>query len=143
YSISVERRRQCAYRLSIIGSISSSIICKSSMKQPALAEVPTDRLSALLERFRVRAHLFHAGPLCGITHFPAVPGRAFLHVLRRGSLEVAHPAGSGTARRSVLCEPTLLLYPRPLEHHFHNAPREGSDFVCATLEFDGGARHPL
>lgn len=113
------------------------------MKQPTLTEAPTDRLSALLERFRVRAHLFHAGPLCGITHFPAVPGRAFLHVLRRGSLEVAHPAGSGAARRTVLCEPTLLLYPRPLEHHFHNAPREGSDFVCATLEFDGGARHPL
>ena len=34
---------------------------------PGAAVVPAeggvDRLSALLERFRVRAHLFHAGPL--------------------------------------------------------------------------------
>lgn len=102
-----------------------------------------DRLSALLERFRVHAHLFHAGPLCGVTHFAAAPGRAFLHVLRRGEMEVTHRPRSGAPRRLRLCEPTLLLYPRPLEHDFHNAPLEGSDFVCATLDFDGGARHPL
>ena len=109
--------------------------------------VPTsetfDRLSALLERFRVRAHLFHAGRLCGSTHFTAEPGRAFLHVLRRGELEVTHPPRSGAPRTLTLSAPTLLFYPRPLEHHFHNAPSEGSDFVCATLDFDGGARHPL
>ena len=38
---------------------------------------------------------------------------------------------------------TLLFYPRPLEHAFHNAPVDGADFVCATLDFDGGAQHPL
>ncbi|MFT3665435.1 AraC family transcriptional regulator [Piscinibacter sp.] len=102
-----------------------------------------DRLSALLERFRVRAHLFHAGPLCGVTHFDARPGRAFLHVLRRGEMAVTHRARSGAPRRLVLNEPTLLFYPRPLAHDFHNAPAEGSDFVCATLDFDGGAQHPL
>lgn len=102
-----------------------------------------DRLSALLERFRVHAHLFHAGPLCGVTHFAAAPGRAFLHVLRRGQMEVTHRPRSGAPRRLRLSEPTLLLYPRPLEHDFHNAPQEGSDFVCATLDFDGGPRHPL
>ena len=51
-----------------------------------------DRLSALLERFRVHAHLFHAGPLCGVTHFDAKPGRAFLHVLRHGDMVVTHRA---------------------------------------------------
>ena len=104
---------------------------------------PIDRLSSLLERFRVRAHLFHAGPLCGVTHFAAEPGRGFLHVLRRGDLVVKHRARSGVARTIKLTEPTLLFYPRPLEHHFHNAPSEGADFVCATLNFDGGAQHPL
>ena len=102
-----------------------------------------DRLSALLERFRVRAHLFHAGPLCGVTHFAAQPGRAFLHVLRRGSMEVTHRPKSGAPRKLRLTEPTLLFYPRPLDHDFHNAPVDGSDFVCATLDFDGGVRHPL
>ncbi len=103
-----------------------------------------DRLSALFERFRVRAHLFHTGPLCGVTRFAAEPGRAFLHVLRRGDMVVTHrDRRAALPRRMALHEPTLLFYPRPLEHHFHNAPSDGSDFVCATLDFDGGIRHPL
>ncbi|MBS0465793.1 MAG: AraC family transcriptional regulator [Proteobacteria bacterium] len=113
------------------------------MNPPDAALAGVDRLSALLERFRVHAHLFHTGPLCGVTHFAAAPGRAFLHVLRRGEMEITHRQRSGAPRRLRLCEPTLLLYPRPLEHDFHNAPQEGSDFVCATLDFDGGPRHPL
>ncbi len=102
-----------------------------------------DRLSSLLERFRVHAHLFHAGPLCGVTHFDAQPGRGFLHVLRKGEMVVTHRARDGAPRRLKVQEPTLLFYPRPLAHHFHNAPTEGADFVCATLDFDGGANHPL
>lgn len=102
-----------------------------------------DRLSCLLERFRVRAHLFHNGPLCGVTRFAAEPGRGFLHVLRRGEMVVRHRPKSGAPRRIVISEPSVLLYPRPLAHDFHNAPSEGSDFVCATLDFDGGERHPL
>jgi len=74
---------------------------------------PIDRLSALLERFRLRAHLFHAGPLCGVTHFAAQPGRGFLHVLRSGEMEVTHRA-RGVRRRLQVSEPTLLFYPRPL-----------------------------
>lgn len=103
---------------------------------------PIDRLSALLERFRMRAHLFHTGPLCGVTHFAAQPGRGFLHVLRSGSMEVTHRA-RGVKRVIKVNEPTLLFYPRPLAHNFHNAPVDGSDFVCATLDFDGGETHPL
>ncbi len=102
-----------------------------------------DRLSSLFERFRVRAHLFHQGALCGVTHFDAVPGRGFLHVLRRGELVVTHRSRSGAPRRVKVNEPSLLFYPRPLVHDFHNAPAEGCDFVCASLDFDGGASHPV
>lgn len=105
--------------------------------------VHLDRLSALLERFRVRAHLFHAGPLCGLTHFDAAAGRGFLHVLWRGEMTVTHRARSGAPRRLAVTGPTLLFYPRPLAHDFHNAPVAGADFVCASLDFDGGAAHPL
>ncbi|HYW56643.1 MAG TPA: AraC family transcriptional regulator [Polaromonas sp.] len=104
---------------------------------------PVDRLSSLLERFRVRAHLFHTGPLCGVSHFAAERGRGFLHVLRRGSMVVTHKPRHGAPTRVVVNEPTLLFYPRPLAHNFHNAPQDGSDFVCATLDFEGGASHPL
>ncbi len=110
---------------------------------PPSSAVPLDRLSALLERFRVHAHLFHAGPLCGVTTFDARAGRGFLHVLRCGSMVVHHRDDDGVAHDLMVNEPSLLFYPRPLAHVFNNAPAEGSDFVCATLDFDGGAQHPL
>lgn len=102
---------------------------------------PLDRLSPLFERFRVRASLFHAGPLCGVTHFDARPGRGFLHVMRNGEMEVRHAAATGLVEHLWVREPSLVFYPRPLAHDFHNAPAEGSDFVCATLDFEAG--HPL
>lgn len=102
-----------------------------------------DRLSALLERFKVRAQLFHAGPLCGFSSYVAQPGRGFLHVLRRGEMVLTHQPRSGAPRRIKILEPSLLFYPRPLTHEFHNAPVDGADFVCATLAFEGGTEHPL
>lgn len=108
------------------------------MPQPSI-----DRLSALLERFRVRAHLFHSGAICGLARFEARSGHGYLHVLRRGRMAVTHGARSGAPRRLELDQPTLLFYPRPLDHAFHNPPREGADFTCAELAFDGGAAHPL
>ncbi len=121
---------------SVLGTLSSNTMASESPP-------PVDRLSALLERFHVRAQLFHSGPLCGVTRFMAEPGRGFLHVLRRGEMVVTHPAGVGVARRQSLREPTLLFYPQALRHDFHNAPSEGSDLTCASLSFDGGAAHPL
>lgn len=103
---------------------------------------PVDRLSALLERFRVRARLFHEGALCGLSSFPAEPGRGFLHLLRAGELVVRHARGSGAPAHLRLDQPSLLLYPRPLAHRFET-PADGSDFVCAELQFEGGDAHPL
>lgn len=128
--------------------VRSSAAATGPVPAPVSAPAPRDaealdRLSALLERLRVRAHLFHSGPLCGHTPFEARPGRAFLHVLRRGTLQVAHPPLPGLPARLTLCEPTLLLYPRAVPHVFHNPPVDGSDFTCATLDFDGGEHHPL
>jgi AraC-like DNA-binding protein len=100
-----------------------------------------DRLSPLFDRFRVKASLFHTGPLCGVTHFDAQPGRGFLHVMRNGEMEVRHASDTGLVQRLQVREPSLVFYPRPLAHDFHNAPAEGSDFVCATLDFEAG--HPL
>ncbi len=104
---------------------------------------PIDRLSGLLERFRVRAQLHHAGALCGLNHFDAAEGHGYLHVLRRGRLELSHPGAREVPRRLRFDEPTLLLYPRPFTHRFHNPPADGADFTCARLDFDGGAQHPL
>lgn len=104
---------------------------------------PVDRLSGILERFRVHAQLHHAGALCGIDHFDAGEGNGYLHVLRRGSLKVTHPVARDVPEVMHFDEPTLLLYPRPFTHRFHNPPVGGSDFTCARLRFDGGAYNPL
>ncbi len=104
---------------------------------------PIDRLSGLLERFRVHAQLHHSGAMCGLNTFDAREGHGYLHVLRRGHLEVSHPGAREVPGSMRFDEPTLLLYARPLTHRFHNPPSEGPDFTCARLRFDGGADHPL
>lgn len=125
------------------------MICSKSSRLHAessdiiAAVTSLDRISPLLERFRVRTRLFHTGPLCGVTTFAAHPGRGFLHVLRRGQMTVTHQERGGRLVEVVVDRPSLLFYPRPLEHAFHNAPTDGSDFACATLDFEGGSTHPL
>jgi AraC-like DNA-binding protein len=104
---------------------------------------PIDRLSTVLERFHVHAQLLHSGALCGVHRYGGGPGPGYLHVLRRGAMEVRHPKETGLPARVKLAQPTLLLYPRGTAHRFHNPPHEGADFTCATLHFDGGVRHPL
>lgn len=104
---------------------------------------PIDRLSGLLERFRVRAQLHHTGALCGLSHFDACEGHGYLHVLRRGTLQVHHPGSREVPESMCFDEPTLLLYPRPFTHRFRNPPVDGADFTCARLAFDGGAQNPL
>lgn len=108
----------------------------------AMSMDPVDRLSPLLDRFRVRTRLFHSGPLCGVTDFSAGMGRGFLHLLRRGEMELTVRGASGPAR-SRITSPSLMFFPRPIDHAFLNAPTEESDFACAALDFDGGATHPL
>jgi AraC-like DNA-binding protein len=78
-----------------------------------------------------------------VTTFAAAPGRGFLHVLRKGGMTVSHQGADGRVQSLQVERPSLLLYPRPLEHAFHNAPTEESDFACATLDLEDGTVHPL
>ena len=116
------------------------------MNAPDTSVTGVDRLSALLERFRVRAHLFHAGPLCGVTPFAAEPGRAFLHVLRRGEMEVMHRPRSGAPRRLRLNQPTLRDKLPPLPMYWFvrqqiafagryglRGPRDLINYLCLAL----------
>jgi AraC-like DNA-binding protein len=108
-----------------------------------MSELPIDRLSTLLERFRVRTHLSFNGTMCGLHRFDQSDGKGYLHLLRRGNLEVRHPGTKGMPKTLRLTEPTLLFYPRPLTHHFHNPPQDGSDLTCAQIDFDDWQTHPL
>lgn len=123
-------------------SLKDGIPSKVSATTAETAGAPIDRLTPVLERFRVQASLFHSGPLCGHQVFDATPGRGFLHVLRRGEMDMLHGQGPRKSR-THLSEPTLLLFPRAVHHEFINPPIDSSDFTCATLDFDGGARNPI
>lgn len=101
--------------------------------------MPTDRLDALLQRFSVRAQMFHSGPLCGAHVFPEVGDYGQLHLVRRGPVQAHHGA-----RRSVrIREPSLIFYPRPLRHRLITDADQGADLACANLSFNAGPLNPL
>lgn len=99
----------------------------------------SDRLSALLQRFELRARVFHGGTLCGAARFDASPGMGHLHLLRRGRLGVTGAQG----RRTVLDEPSVLFFPRPTAHRLDGGGAPGAEIVCATVEFGLGEENPL
>ncbi len=104
---------------------------------------PIDRLSGLLERFRVRTRLSFSGTMCGKHVFAQTPNKAYLHVLRSGAMEIRHPGAKGVPARIKIDVPTLIFYPRPFTHHFHSAPRDGSAFTCAEIAVDADLAHPI
>ena len=104
-----------------------------------LIEACTDRLDALLNRFPVRARLFHSGALCGATEFSAPAESGQMHLIRAGAVKVIHP-GQAALEIEV---PSLLFYPRPLGRCFITDAERGADLACADLRFEGGRDNPI
>jgi AraC-like DNA-binding protein len=103
----------------------------------------TDRLSALLQRFELRARVVHGGALRGTARFGdgdnGGAGLGHLHLLRRGPLRLTLPSGQ---RRTVL-EPSVLLVPQGSAHRLDGGQGDGADLVCATVDFGAGDENPL
>ncbi len=99
----------------------------------------SDRLSALLQRFELRARVLHTGALRGPAHFDGSAGVGHLHLVRRGPLRVTDPQG----RRSSVKEPSVLFIPRPGAHRLDGGNGPGSDLVCAAIDFGLGDENPL
>lgn len=99
----------------------------------------TDRLAALLDHFSVEARVFNTGPLCGINIVGGDSDAGQLHLVRDGHVEVHNGDGS----RCSVGQPSLLLYPRPLQHRFITDPARGADFCCADVRFGDGAVNPI
>lgn len=98
-----------------------------------------DRLEVLLERFSVRAQMFHAGTLCGINDLAPEGDTGQLHLVKRGAVSVSHRG----AEELRITSPSLLLYPRPLAHRFVMDMKEGAELTCANLRFEGGSANPV
>lgn len=98
-----------------------------------------DRLDALLHRFSVTAHMFHSGPLCGITEYKPRRDYGQIHLVRSGVVQIDH----GARKRERVDEPSLIFYPRPLPHRFITDRKDGADLACANVSFNGGEINPL
>ncbi|MGB6103018.1 MAG: AraC family transcriptional regulator [Pusillimonas sp.] len=97
-----------------------------------------DRLAALMAHFPVNAEVFNAGALCGINTLESDGAHGQLHLVRSGAIEVQYGMELLHVER-----PSLLLFARPLTHHFVTDAELGADMVCANLLFEGGAGNPI
>ena len=106
---------------------------------PISAPPHLDRLSALLQRFEIRAGVFRAGPMCGMADFTRPGEGGHIHILRGGMLRMTN----GNDAPVTLREPTVLFYPRALPHTLDTggADREVA-LLCARIDL-GGAGNPL
>lgn len=99
----------------------------------------TDGISQLLDHVGLRANAFYAGPLCGLHGFAADEGVGHLHVIRSGEVR-ALQAGHGDI---VVREPSLLFYPRPLDHRLNIEDTVVADVVCASVRYDAGLENAI
>ena len=98
-----------------------------------------DRLSNLLARFSVAAHVDRSGVLQHAAAFDGARDAGRLHLLRSGSAQVLH-AGWTPLK---LSRPSLLFYPRPFAHRLQPEPGPAVSCVSAAIRFDGGSVSPL
>lgn len=99
----------------------------------------TDRLSAILEHFELRARVFHSGSMCGVATFDEEKGSGHLHLLRSGQLRVESPGAAAIE----LKQPTLLFYPRAAPHRLRSEEKAPVDLLCASIDFGPAALNPL
>jgi len=99
----------------------------------------TDGISRLLDHLGLRANTFYTGPLCGLHDFAADEGVGHLHVIRAGAMRAVQ---AGHADIPV-SEPTLLFYPRPINHRLDVDDSVAADVLCATVRYDAGQENPV
>lgn len=97
---------------------------------------PEDRLSAVLERFPVRAGIFHTGPVCGTFDFDRQSKPGQFHLVRAGRAELTDAQGS---RRIV--EPSIIFMPDAASHRL--VTESEVELICATVRFGASGPSPL
>jgi len=97
-----------------------------------------DRLVWLLERFELRAEVFHSGRVLRCIYHDAAEGVGHLHMLRGGTVRLESP---GTPPQRVE-EPSAIFYLNPTSHAL-TPGSDGADLVCANIDFGAGQGNPL
>lgn len=97
-----------------------------------------DRLVWLLERFELRAEVFHSGKVLRCVYHDAAEGVGHLHMLRGGTVRLE----SVGTRPQRIAEPSAIFYLNPTSHSL-TPGTEGADLVCANIDFGAGQGNPL
>jgi AraC-like DNA-binding protein len=98
-----------------------------------------DPVSRLLDHVGMRAKTFYTGPLCGLHGFGADEGVGHLHVLRSGELQAQCNGHQDIAVR----EPSLLFYPRPIDHRLNIEAPLVADVLCASVHYGVGMENAI
>ncbi|KJZ40303.1 AraC family transcriptional regulator [Pseudomonas sp. B21-040] len=98
-----------------------------------------DRLSTLLTHFGVSAGSFFSGRFCDAVVFDGEQSTGHIHLLQAGELTLK----LADEPDRLLTEPTLIFFPRPYRHRLFASEASGTQLVCASLDFDGGAGNAL
>lgn len=96
-----------------------------------------DQLSALFDRFPVRAGVFYTGALCGVYDFERDIKPGHFHLVRSGSAEL-HDESQG---RVQITEPSVIFMPDAASHRLVAQP--GVDVLCATVRFGLARANPI
>lgn len=97
-----------------------------------------DRLSALISNFKIKSTVFSHGTLCGEYAFEIYDRLGHIHIIKKAPLDVV--MGKKTIRVE---KPSIVFFPRPLEHIFKSIDSDGADMVCATVAIGNGLSNPL
>lgn len=99
-----------------------------------------DRLAPLLDRFHLKASIFHSGALCGLATFDEEEGVGHLHLVDGGE---AFLLGTRSGDRQALPKPALVLFPHPTSHRLFVPEGYSAQLLCAAVRFGGGASDPI
>lgn len=97
-----------------------------------------DRLTGLLQHFRLQARVFNNGPLCTASSHGSDEDVGHIHILKHGSLRLEFPG----RRARVIEEPTIVFLPKPTSHRLVPGP-EGAHTVCGAFSFGAFTVNPL
>ena len=97
-----------------------------------------DRLSALLNSFKIRTKVFGHGVLCGQHAFDIFENLGHIHIIKNAPMEII------LEHESISVDsPSLVFFPKATPHTFKSIEQDGIEMVCATVAIGSGLNNPL
>ncbi|MGE0348645.1 cupin domain-containing protein [Hydrogenophaga sp.] len=99
----------------------------------------TDRLSSLLQRFTLRARVYHGGAIRNELRHDGHGSEGRLHLVHEGLVVFSGPG----RRRMKVVAPSMIYLPRGVAHRLQPAPGATAEVVCAAVSFGSAQENPL